>query len=796
MTSRVLYGATVFVSAFLLFQVQPVIARAILPWFGSAPGVWAVCLVFFQLVLVGGYALAHLCVRHLPPRKQVLVHVTVLGAAALVLPIAPDASLKPTAAHAPVGQILWVLVATVGPPYLVLSATGPLLLSWVGGLMPDRSPYRLYALSNLGSLLGLVTYPLWFERALRLSEQTTLWSWGYGAFALLCVACGWRFATHAPPREPGDEARGAGPARGAWLMWFLLAGCASALLVATTNQLCMDVAVVPFLWVVPLALYLLSFILTFDHARWYVRPLFVSLTPLAVGVAVWLLDEGADAVLWHQLVGFPLVLFVLCMACHGELARSKPAPSHLTAFFLVVSAGGAAGGLTVALGAPRWFDDFAEYPVLLVVAMALVFLAAAVHAARTSRHARKRWRRVVAGLTWVGGLVVVLVGAWFAFRTRTWHDGNGENAALGRWLTSARVGSGVAIGAALLGWIAWRRRRRGRGAATRWPAAVALVSGTLALGGATAAVGWQLTQPSHGVLVARARNFYGVVAVWEYAAGKPTHDYTLEHGRIMHGFQYRQRRLWPTTYYGQRTGVGHTIARVLDRFEEDRPLRLGVVGLGAGTLAAYANTHMNPGAWEDEKYVAAAPAPPTDVVTFYEINPLVVQMAEQYFTFLSDARDRGAEVNVLRGDARLFMERQLVAGTPQRFDVLAIDAFSSDAIPIHLLTRESVEVYLKHLAPMGALAFHVTNRYIDLVPIVRRLAKEFGFRAVHLESGEDRRRGVHTCDWIVLTRNLRLYFALRIEDGVVVSDDLGPLWTDDYSSVWAQVDLGGGPDGE
>ena len=797
MGGRILFGLTIFLSAFLLFQVQPIIGKYILPWFGSAPGVWAVCLVFFQVVLLGGYAYAHLLVRRLRPRRQAVVHIGLLVLALATLPITPGESWKPTPGETPAGQILLLLLVAVGLPYALLSSTGPLLQAWFARSFPGRSVYRLYALSNVGSLLGLLSYPFWFERELGLQGQTVAWSIGYGAFAVLCAACAWLARR---PAEDADAwkstlepaATGRASARGDGVLWFLLPAVASALLLATTNQMCLDVAVVPFLWVVPLCVYLLSFILTFDHERWYARPFFALLLPLAIGAVVWQLEAGVDAKLRDQLIVFPAALFVLCMCCHGELARIKPAPERLTLFFLVVSLGGAAGGTAVALGAPLWFQSFDEYPLLLIVAVALILVAIARQRPWVASRPY-RWPMMFRDALWLGAGAAVVAGLYYAFQDSTWlHEDSQEGVAeeLDAWLGKMKVLVPV-LPVVAIAWLEiWRPRVAGvrRRLAAGW--------GGLLLAGTILGAGWMTTKKQYGI-IERDRNFYGVLTVREYNRHGRWHDFTLEHGRITHGYQLKRNPTWPVSYYGPRTGIGLAMSLLPARNEEGRPFRIGVVGLGSGTMAVFANNRIDDQAILDSLYVTPKPAPPADYLRFYEINPMVVDFAERHFTFLSDARSRGADVDVFLGDARLVMERQIAQGEQQRFDVLVIDAFSSDAIPIHLLTKESFEIYAQHLSPLGVLAVHVTNRYIDLIPVVKRLGEELGQQVRLVESVRDSPRGVYACDWMLLTRNRVLQVLLRSKAGVVeLARPSGPLWTDDYSSVWDHVYFRGHGDDE
>jgi len=359
------FGLTIFLGAFLLFQVQPLIARHILPWFGGGTGIWTACMLFFQIVLLAGYAYAHLLTSRVAPRKQVLVHFCALAVALPFLGIAPGATWKPTGEESPTLHILALLLTHIGVPFAVLSATSPLLTKWFNGLWPEKNPYRLYALSNAGSLLALFSYPFVVEPALRLSEQASWWAVGFVAYIVACAAC----ANHVRRRSPVSAAKheahkltlaekGDTPT----LLWLALAATGSILLLATTNRISQDLAVTPFLWVLPLGIYLLSFIITFDHERWYRRGLFMPLLAAASLGVVWMLNRDADLKIWHQVAMYSTMLFAGTMVCHGELVRSRPAAEHLTRFYLVVSLGGAVGGIAVAGFAPLIFPDYWEFP--------------------------------------------------------------------------------------------------------------------------------------------------------------------------------------------------------------------------------------------------------------------------------------------------------------------------------------------------------------------------------------------------------------------------------------------------
>ena len=726
---------------------------------------------------MGGYAYAHFVVSRLSWQRQAIVHALLLGLALITLPITPAESLIPTSPDAPVGRILLILALTVGAPFFLLSATAPLLQRWFALLHPGRSPYRLYALSNFGSLLALLSYPFVIERFVRLQAQTWIWSFGYVLFAGLCAVCGWQVYRSTASTE-------AAPA------------CGSGLLMATTKQMSVDIAAVPFLWITPLSLYLLTFILCFDSDRWYLRPLYSALLPLVLINTLRLLYVGTDLGIVDQLLGYSLTLFVCCMCCHGELARLRPAPSQLTFFFLMVSAGGALGGMFVAILAPAIFAGLYEYHILLVACYALVVLVQMPRLFRSEGSAGKgRIARVLSGLCWTTALAAIVIGASYSFLAGTWIGGNPSSnlaATFAAWQAGMLWTVPYGIAALILVLEIWRRRqdaapslwwRSGRGVA-RLAASAVLALGLLSL---TGALSWQVLETERR-MVERGRNFYGVLAIKERGVGGSGHRLSLTHGRIRHGVQLQQHPTWPTTYYGPETGIGVAINYHPARADPDRQFRIGVVGLGVGTLAAYANTRID-AEQVDQSYVVRREGGIADDIRFYELNPLVVQWARELFSFLADAISRGADIQVFPGDARIVLERQLSSGEGQRFDILAIDAFSCDAIPIHLLTQESFQTYFRHLQPDGILALHVTNRYVDLIPIVARLAEAVGMHAIYIENYSSDSRFVDSTDWVLLTNNQAFLHTEAVHQDEEPMPTPGPLWTDDFSSIFEVVEF-------
>jgi hypothetical protein len=762
------FALTIFLSAFLLFQIQPLIGKAILPWFGGAPAVWTTCMLFFQLLLLAGYAYAHTVASRLSPRAQRRLHVVLLlaavgglaaGAALAGSPVLPAPGLKPSDPSHPVLRILAVLSLAVGLPYFLLATTGPLVQAWFARVHPGASPYRLFALSNVGSLLGLASYPFLVEPRLSLHAQGTTWAAGFAVFAACCALCAGRFASVSGEAAAVSGAPGtavvseASPSARQRLLWFALAACASTMLLAATNQICQEVASFPFLWVLPLSLYLLSFILCFEREGVYRRGIFGPALVAGVGVAALVLSQGFLVSLPKQVAAHTFALFAVCMVCHGELARAKPGPRHLTAFYLMVSAGGAAGGLLVAIVAPRVFNGFWEYHLTLWVAGLLAIVVVALDP--TS------WLR--AGRPWpaLATLVAMLVLAAAVRRTELFEAAvsffrhpfaNARHAAL--------VAGVLLLSAAVL-WFTrafWWRQGQPYFAAGCLILSLALVGTVLES---------DVTEFRRDAVLLK-RNFYGVLTVEEENKEFPEmHLLKLRNGRIVHGFQYvtPAKRDMPTSYYSPRSGVGLAILKHPHR---DLGLRIGVVGLGVGTVASFAKLG--------------------DAVRFYDINPEVVRLSlgeHRVFTYLADCQGK---VEVVPGDARLSLERELREGRPQGFDVLAIDAFSSDSIPVHLLTREAVAVYLAHLArPDGILAIHISNRYLELKPVVRGLADVFACDASLVDVSDDGPYWGST--WVLLAPQGDVLARSGIDDDAETldSDKAVRLWTDGYSNLFQVV---------
>ncbi|MBL9204242.1 MAG: fused MFS/spermidine synthase [Opitutaceae bacterium] len=650
--------------------------------------------------------------------------------------------------------ILLLLTLTLGVPYFVLSATGPLLQTWFSLAHPGRSPYRLYALSNAGSLLALITYPFYFEWAFTRQTQSLLWSGGLLVFALVCGWAAWSIRSLEPAleqtREPAGEGVQASPAVpfADRLFWVVFPAIASILLLATTNQLSQDIAVIPFLWVLPLSLYLLTFILCFDHPRWYRRGPFAALLVIGTAVVCHLLFVESNAPLWLQVSGYAGTLFVGCMICHGELYRLKPPPRQLTSYYLLISAGGALGGLLVAVVAPSLLDRTAELQAGLWLLSYMIGMVAL----------KDRSRSLALGAGVGAAAVILLVPMFYLSATSDvleWCSRYWDSAVVTYRPHWKLIGIGLALGALCL------TRPQGAPRGGWRPRMAGLVMLLCVALGMVLIV--QLNRSARAALVA-TRNFYGTLKVYEdLSHNENGHHLKLVHGVITHGMQFlnKDQSVWPSSYYGESSGVGLAIKHLRRKAGERH---IGLVGLGTGTLATYGRAG--------------------DSLRIYEINPAVERIARSYFTYLADS---AATVEVVLGDARLSLEQERDRGQPQAFDLLVLDAFSSDAIPIHLLTRESMELYLHHLRTHGVIAVHISNRYLDLQPVVEKLAQHFKLKALTIVEDDSDSWWVYNTTWMLLAREHEalevdeLYDHLRAPS---LKTDKIDLWTDDHAALF------------
>jgi hypothetical protein len=674
------YACTIFLSAFLLFAVQPMIGKIILPWFGGSAAVWSTCLLFFQAALLAGYLYAHRSTRWLKPKHQATLHIALMAASLAVLPILPSSTWKPTHAGDPSLRILLLLTATIGLPYLLLSATSPLLQAWYVAAKPGAVPYRLFALSNFGSLLALLSYPVFVEPMFTTHGQAYGWSGIYVIFVLICAAVAWKTMRAAPVPLQDTIATTPAPSP-SWtirILWAALAACASTLLLAISNHLSSNVAPIPFLWVLPLAVYLLSFILCFERDNVYNRGIFLPLLVIALDGAAYAIyaNEGNPNITW-AIPTFVATLFVCCMVCHGELARLKPDPRHLTSFYMMISLGGTLGGVFVAIVAPHVFHTYLELPLSMVACSAL--------------------------------------------------------AAIVLWMSPK----------------SWKGKI---------PAAAVRIAMLAFTVGLAIHLGYEKHLSDQRFRMS-VRNFYGVLRVRDIPDDEQdTAVRRLIHGTINHGTQLLDaaHRDEPTSYYGPYSGMG----RAMGYLQKRGPVRVAVIGLGAGVTASFCRAG--------------------DVFRFYEINPLALSIANTWFTFLRDCK---ADHQVLLGDARLTLEAQ----PSQQFDLMAIDAFTSDAIPVHLLAREAFALYFRHLKPTGILAVHVSNRYLDLVPVVSRNARDFSKAVVDVDDEDEEADYFSNSDWVLVSSDGAIFHDAAFKSSSVqparIRPNLRP-WTDDYSNLF------------
>lgn len=680
------FASGIFLSAFLLFQVQPMIGKFILPWFGGTPAVWSTAMLFFQVFLTGGYAYAYWLVKQ---KRQGWIHAGVLGGTLALLaalglvwpsPVTPSADWKPAIGlEMPVPQLFILLTISVGLPYFALAANSPLMQAWFSALHPKESYARLYSLSNIGSLLGLLAYPFLIEPWLSLRAQGWLWAGGFLVFALLVGWMGLQAQKRESLVEAGTAAEsGEKPGFSLMALWAILGAVASIFLLATTNQITQEVAVIPFLWILPLALYLLSFILAFSDGPWVQPRLYAILFAAASLGVLYALSNAATLNIYIQIAVYSVHLFLACMIAHGELYLLRPSSKYLTAFYVMVSVGGALGGIFVNLVAPSIFTGYWEF----YLAWLLTFII----------------------------LIMSLLPRWSKPPVRS----------VALWVSTA--------------------------------------IGTLLIMAAF--------NPFANALVAE-RNFYGLIRVkeWESASGR-SDGYVMIHGVTIHGTQYTDPQ-WkdePTIYFTRGSGLG----LVLENHPKlGKGLHMGVLGLGIGMMTTYAQEG--------------------DSVRYYEINPVVVDYAAGkggYFSFLSDSP---AEVSVVTDDARLALERELAEGNLQNFDVLILDTFSSDAIPVHLITKEAFSIYLQHMTPDGILIAHISNRHIDLRPVLYGLAQEFSLTGLIVDTGGDDALDSYPSRFVVLSRNPQsLQIPALQARAVPLDSSYGTvrLWTDDYSNLF------------
>ena len=696
-----LFPVAVFLGAFLLFQIQPLIGKYFLPWFGGAPSVWMTCLMFFQLLLLGGYAYAH-GLQKLTASRQVAAHALLLALALLTgcllcliwkSPILPDLSWQPDGADFPTWHILRLLLVSIGLSYFLLSSSASLLQAWFYRTGSSKSPYVFYVVSNTASLLALLSYPFLFEPLLPIRTQALLWSGGFVLYAALCLWCarqlwkGYADMTPLSRAECGMKRDRVIPSMGRFALWTILAFCGVLALMAITNQMTQDVPPVPFLWILPLAIYLLSFIIGFIEKQRKWQDIYIYLMLCAFGIAWFLMKEGLEAGIRQQIAAYCFILLTICLFCHNALYRTRPDPRHLTGFYLCISLGGALGGLFVVLAAPVLFNGCWEYQLMLLLAGGL-----AVFFIYTDEQTRRVFRPV-------RHLFPVLLVGFSVFLVH-----------------------GIV--------------RQVRGS------------------------------------VFMDRNFFGSVRVAvEYNNGIPI--YTLMHGRINHGMQidHPRLKLRPTTYYTEKGGGGLALLNHPKR-RSGEPMRVGFLGMGTGVMASYGQ--------------------PGDIYRFYEIDPAVIRLAESapWFSYLRDSK---AGIIIVPGDGRISLERELkrsrhdtLAASPgNRFDVLVLDAFSGDHIPMHILTLEAFKIYLDHLADDGVIAVHISNRYLDLLPVLAQVQKAYGLSMAYIQSKGDMKISANA-QWVLLSRDESFLKQPAIARADSLSErsvrEIRP-WTDDYSNL-------------
>ncbi len=683
---------SICLSAFLLFLVEPMLGKVLLSWFGGSPAVWSTVMLFFQVMLTGGYAYAAWLSRL--TRRRGALHLVLLGLSLALLlglgltwksPLTPSNTLKPTGTIPPVLDIFLLLALSVGLPFFLLASNSSLIQVWFNRAFPNSTPYRLYALSNLSSLFALIGYPFLVEPNMSLTSQAWAWSGGYLLFAGLVTFT--TFRTILTPQTVQPEMAGVSPQTTTrdYFLWVGLSACPSILFLATTGYLTQQMAVIPFLWVLPLAIYLLTFALAFSGERWYSRQAYIFILLPILLLYDWAMTNGALLGIPWQVAIFSLVLFVGCMISNGELYRLRPHPQHLPAFYLMISAGGALGGILITFISPLLFKGFWELPLGLFLFCTL--------------------------LLWIG-----------------------------------RDSKKLGLRAEILSRIS-----------TALLAVSVLITGVRAF----LFIGADLTGS-----IRSHRNFYGVVRLRQIGVpGDPNYAYQLIHGNTVHGAQFQEsgERVIPTVYYGPNSGVGLAL---INHPRHGSDLRVGALGLGVGTIAAYGQ--------------------PGDVYRFYEINPLVIQLAEGqggYFSYLQDTK---AKVDIIPGDARLSLESELAAGQTQPYDVLVLDVFSNDAIPVHLLDEQAFALYLQFLQPDGVLAVHITNGYLDLVPVVWGLADRFQMDRVVIEDPGD---GHYTSasTWMLLARDSAVFAVPAIRSRAKPTTGYTTslrLWTDEYSNLF------------
>ena len=780
-----LFAPAIFLSATLLFLVQLVMGKMVLPWYGGSPAVWTTCMLFFQLALLGGYAYAHAADSRLTLRRQISLHagLLVLSAALLVLLATawrtgwiPPGALRPDPARNPVPQILLFLLAATGLPFFLLSSTSPLLQRWYSLLARNGQPYRLYAVSNAGSLLGLLSYPVLIEPILDLPMQVMLWTGFYVTAAMLSLFCAMRIARSASVIEQraAERLRAASPSiseanaptpggrscaepsrdtasRGGPTVCLLLAACTSGMFLAVTNQLCQEIAVVPFMWVLPLAVYLLSFIICFDRPAWYGRGWFVPICAVATIVVLTTTFQGLRLGLLVHVFANSVFLLVFCTTLHGELVSLRPPPQYLTRYYLAIASGGALGGVFVGLIAPAWFSGYWEFHVLILA----------------------------------GWLVLALV--FWRDKASFFFSGDPRLFALTA-LVLCLLASRLLLSSSLPDQFPWIRKHDLAASLAASLIATALLTMAARLARFIRSRYWPRLGVGLTILIAECfllnrafrekqqtieaeRNFYGVVRIRASDAEQERPPLIkMTHGRILHGLQILtdEGKLLSNTYYAKGSGIDLAMrlhARRSHDPSQPRPMHIGVLGMGVGTMAAFCGG--------------------ADRIRFYEINPAVVDFAtgpRAYFTYIPECAGKAEWV---LGDARLSLERELTDDKPQQFDILVLDAFTSDAVPVHLLTVEAFESYGKHLRDEDSIiAVNISNRFLDFRDLTFSVAKRFGMTAVLVRLKSRAFPFATSSLWVLMTRSRPFLQQEEIRQRLTEHKaKRTTLWTDTYSGL-------------
>ncbi len=772
----ILFAAAICVSAFLLFLVQPMIAKMILPQLGGTPAVWNTCMVFFQAMLLAGYSYAHVLTGRFRIHRQVVVHLLVMLLPLAVLPVGLAFEWTSSQSGSPIAGLLWLLTLSIGLPFFVLSTTAPLLQKWFshGPHVLANDPYVLYTASNVGSMVALLGYPTFIEPNFSLHgggglSQSQLWSAGYGVLMVLIGAAGWgAWRADSGNHEP-DASRAATPSAVSsqpdlrtMIGWVLWAFVPSSLMLGATSYITLNIAAIPLLWIIPLVLYLLSFILVF--ARWpsqFHGAMSHTMPVLLVLLVFTMVTEGFSIPFGIRILLHLATLFVVAMVCHGQLARQRPSTQHLTAFYLTMSVGGVLGGIFNALIAPVVFTSTAEYAIALVVAglllpkgiqqasqVSAVEFAAADSTRATSFAGDAVW---VLGIgAWTGGLTWLTQGMAWAAEAQTAQNGSLATLAHLAGLNSTQWLDLLIYGSPLV--LCYLLRSR--------PLAFGLALGVILL------VAEMPSASSHIVLLHQERTFFGVLKV-KFDQELGTHQ--LIHGNTTHGAQWLNpdKRGEPMTYFHRKGPIGDLFSAFQG---PNRRTHIAVTGLGAGTLASYTQ--------------------PGQSLTYYEIDPAVVTIAldPNYFTYCEDAKQRGVDLQMVIGDGRLNMAR----AADGRYDLVVLDAFSSDSLPVHLITREAFELYLRKMTRSGVIAVNISNRYLHIAPVLGNLAEELHLVGLHRHDHEDEDvvPGKYPSHWVVVAKQREALGALledRRWEPIPKSPALG-VWTDNFSNVLSVFD--------